>query len=154
MGKLFALEGWRLLANACLTALNYTTFQLGYLPFFQGRRCSLRFGRTFSLPSIPRIHQERNQAYKMELFTKAWLIAGLFSFLACLVSFYLVYKHLRNYTAPAVQKYIVRILLMVPVCNARSTVESLIFFDDQIYAIDSWLSLRFIDYALYFNLVR
>ncbi|EGC30239.1 hypothetical protein DICPUDRAFT_50859 [Dictyostelium purpureum] len=66
-----------------------------------------------------------------------WIVAGVCSGVATLLSFYLIYKHLRNYTDPELQKYIVRILLMVP-----------------IYAIDSWLSLRFVKYSLYFDVVR
>jgi len=67
----------------------------------------------------------------------AWIVAGIFSIWACLLSSYLIYKHFRNYTKPQLQRYIVRIVLMVP-----------------IYAVDSWLSLRFKDYSLYFDLVR
>jgi len=44
---------------------------------------------------------------------------------------------MRNYTEPELQRPIVRILFMVPV-----------------YAIDSWLSLKFKDYSLVFDLVR
>ena len=57
--------------------------------------------------------------------------------LACLFSFHQIYKHLRHYTRPDLQKHIVRILLMVP-----------------IYAIDSFLSLLFHQYSLYFDLLR
>jgi len=49
----------------------------------------------------------------------------------------LVYKHSRNYTRPHLQRCIVRILFMVP-----------------IYSIDSFFSLLFKDYSLYFDLIR
>jgi len=67
----------------------------------------------------------------------AEIIAGAFAFWSIVLSSYLVYKHFRNYTEPELQRPIVRILFMVPV-----------------YAIDSWLSLRFKDYALAFDLAR
>lgn len=44
-----------------------------------------------------------------------WSMAGVFSVLASILTFYLIYGHLRNYTAPRFQKPIVRILLMIPV---------------------------------------
>ncbi|KAA0183901.1 hypothetical protein HAZT_HAZT004104 [Hyalella azteca] len=53
---------------------------------------------------------------------------------------HLIYQHLRCYSHPAEQRWIVRILLFVP-----------------IYALDSWLSLLFFnndDYYVYFNTVR
>lgn len=66
-----------------------------------------------------------------------WSIAGVFTFLAVVTSTYLIYKHMRHYTQPHLQRYIVRILLMVP-----------------IYAVDSFLSFRFISLSLYFDLIR
>jgi len=65
------------------------------------------------------------------------LSATLFAFLATIFSAVLVYKHLFNYTQPNLQRYIVRILLMVP-----------------IYAIDSWISLLFIDISIYIDVLR
>jgi len=67
----------------------------------------------------------------------AWITAGFFTLFATMLSLYLIYKHFRNYTQPHLQRYVVRILLMVP-----------------IYAIDSLLSLIFRQYALYFDLLR
>ena len=81
----------------------------------------------------------------------AWYISGAFTFWACILSFFLMYKHWRNYTHPdlqvttffdqqiltVTQRYIVRIILMVP-----------------IYAIDSFLSLLFKDEAILFNTLR
>lgn len=51
-----------------------------------------------------------------------------------------IYTHLRSYTVPNEQRYIIRILFIVPV-----------------YAFDSWLSLLFISnnqYYVYFDSVR
>ncbi|KAL6061781.1 DUF300-domain-containing protein [Balamuthia mandrillaris] len=73
----------------------------------------------------------------MELYVVAWIVAGVCALSAFFLSVYLILQHLFHYTQPVLQKYIVRILFMVP-----------------IYAVDSWLSLRFASYALYFDLVR
>lgn len=51
-----------------------------------------------------------------------------------------IYTHLRNYTIPKEQRYIIRILFIVPV-----------------YAFDSWLSLLLLgshQYYVYFDSVR
>lgn len=67
-------------------------------------------------------------------------IAGVFAFAAILVTCHHIYLHLRYYTCPNEQRWIVRILFIVP-----------------IYAFDSWLSLMFFskdNYYVYFNTVR
>ena len=64
-------------------------------------------------------------------------VSGSFVLASCFASIYLIYKHLRNWTQPREQKYIVRLLLMVP-----------------IYSFDSWMSLRFRQAAVYLDLVR
>ena len=69
--------------------------------------------------------------------TVAYAIAGSFSLAAIIVSCVLIRKHLRNYNAPALQKSVIRILVIVPV-----------------YALTSWLSLIYVDGALYFNIFR
>eukprot|EP00026_Physarum_polycephalum_P008243 Phypoly_transcript_08322.p1 GENE.Phypoly_transcript_08322~~Phypoly_transcript_08322.p1 ORF type:complete len:480 (+),score=70.01 Phypoly_transcript_08322:88-1440(+) len=53
-------------------------------------------------------------------------VAGFFTILATIWTSVLIHRHIRNYTKPSHQKYIIRILLM-PI----------------IYAVDSWLSLYF-----------
>jgi len=73
----------------------------------------------------------------MQLVSSGWQLAGVFSLLAVIVSFHLIYKHLRNYTSPALQKPIVRILIMVP-----------------IYATNSFLSLYFVRLSLWWDLAR
>lgn len=42
-------------------------------------------------------------------------VAGAFALAACAYSVWLIWKHLQNYTHPDLQRYIVRILWMVPV---------------------------------------
>jgi hypothetical protein len=64
-------------------------------------------------------------------------IAGFFAWTAVVLSLWLIYKHLRNYNEPHLQRPIVRILLMVP-----------------IYAINSWVSLRYVHVSLYLDLIR
>jgi hypothetical protein len=66
-----------------------------------------------------------------------WSIAGIFSGLAILISFKLIRDHLANFSKPNEQRKVVGILWMVP-----------------IYAVDSWLSLRFKDYAIYLDMAR
>ncbi|XP_043945483.1 transmembrane protein 184A [Protopterus annectens] len=67
-------------------------------------------------------------------------ISGLFVWLALLLTCHQIYMHLRNYTIPNEQRYIIRILFIVPV-----------------YSFDSWLSILFISndqYYVYFDSVR
>lgn len=70
----------------------------------------------------------------------AQAIAGAFVWAALLITVHQIYQHLRFYTNPSEQRWIVRILFIVP-----------------IYAFDSWLSLLFFNknnYYIYFNTVR
>ena len=65
------------------------------------------------------------------------MAAGIFVVLALPISFWGVLEHLDSYTRPLEQKRIIRILFMVPV-----------------YAINSWLALRFKNSAIYINTLR
>lgn len=69
----------------------------------------------------------------------AQTIAGFFVWLALIISCHQIYQHLRIYTMPSEQRYIVRILFIVP-----------------IYGFDCWLSLLFFkdNYYVYFDSVR
>ncbi|XP_054707940.1 transmembrane protein 184B-like [Uloborus diversus] len=69
----------------------------------------------------------------------AQTISGVFVWAALLMTCYQIYLHLCYYTSPAEQRWIVRILFIVP-----------------IYAFDSWLSLLFFHdmYYVYFDSVR
>lgn len=61
-----------------------------------------------------------------------WSIALFFVLLSWVISFYLIYKHLKYYTQPEHQRYIVRLLCMVPLYGLYSVL-SLIFHRHQIY---------------------
>jgi len=67
----------------------------------------------------------------------AWFSAGAFVILGFPISIYGILMHLANYYQPNVQCYVVRILWMVP-----------------IYSIESWLCLRFHEYAIYIETLR
>ncbi|XP_064610492.1 transmembrane protein 184B-like [Liolophura sinensis] len=72
--------------------------------------------------------------------TAAQGIAGVFTFAALLVTCHQIYLHLRYYTCPNEQRWIVRILFIVP-----------------IFSFDSFLSLMFFNndsYYVYFDSVR
>ncbi|XP_054154179.1 transmembrane protein 184B-like [Oppia nitens] len=71
--------------------------------------------------------------------TSAKAISGAFIWIALFISCHQIYQHLRFYTMPSEQRWIVRILFIVP-----------------IYALDSWLSLLFFkdNYYVYFDSVR
>jgi len=73
----------------------------------------------------------------MNMYSLALYVAGLSAILTFLVSLRLIFKHLQNYSKPSIQKAIIRILLMAP-----------------IYAAASWLSLRFVRYSMYVDLIR
>lgn len=47
-------------------------------------------------------------------------IAGVFALMACTLSLYEIYQHLLYYNKPYLQKYIVRILIMVPIYALNS----------------------------------
>jgi hypothetical protein len=66
-------------------------------------------------------------------------VAGVFALGAFLITFHQIYQHLRWYSCPSEQRWIVRILFIVP-----------------IYALCSWLSLLFFsnDVYVYFNSIR
>ncbi|XP_055933008.1 transmembrane protein 184B-like [Argiope bruennichi] len=71
--------------------------------------------------------------------TGAQVISGIFVWFALFLTCHQIYKHLRFYTSPSEQRWIVRILFIVP-----------------IYAFDSWLSLLFFrdNYYIYFDSIR
>ena len=67
----------------------------------------------------------------------AFYSAGAFVLITLAMSTKLIYNHLTNWYMPDVQKYVVRILWMVP-----------------LYAIQSWLSLRFHNARIYIDTLR
>ncbi|KIZ05721.1 Transmembrane protein [Monoraphidium neglectum] len=64
-------------------------------------------------------------------------LAGVCAFGAVSISVVQILCHLRNYTEPLFQRYIIRLIFMVPV-----------------YALGSWFSLRYRHSAIYFDTVR
>ena len=50
------------------------------------------------------------------------LVAGIFAFLALFMSIWEISQHLRNYNKPYLQKYVVRILWMVPIYAMNSVI--------------------------------
>lgn len=62
---------------------------------------------------------------------------GFFALAATFLAVFLIYRHLKHWTEPKPQTRIVRILIMVP-----------------IYSIDSWLSVYFHRYSIYFDIAR
>ncbi|XP_030840837.1 transmembrane protein 184B-like [Strongylocentrotus purpuratus] len=67
-------------------------------------------------------------------------VAGIFAWAAFIITCYQIYMHLRHYTCPGEQRWIVRILFIIP-----------------IYSFDSWLSLLFFSqdhYYVYFDSIR
>uniref|UniRef100_A0ABM5F088 Transmembrane protein 184A isoform X1 n=2 Tax=Pogona vitticeps TaxID=103695 RepID=A0ABM5F088_9SAUR len=86
-----------------------------------------------------RNHSQENQYFFLTTAT-AKGVSGLFVWAALFLTCHQIYLHLKNYTIPNEQRYIIRILFIVP-----------------IYAFDSWLSLLLIgshQYYVYFDSVR
>jgi len=67
----------------------------------------------------------------------AFYSAGAFVLITLVMSLKLIYNHLTHWYMPDVQKYVVRILWMVP-----------------LYAVQSWLSLRFRNARIYIDTLR
>lgn len=74
-----------------------------------------------------------NTSLEMAVFT----VAGSATLLSVIMTFYLVFRHMKHYIFPFEQRCIVRILLMVP-----------------FYSIVSWVAIVIGEYSLYFALVR
>lgn len=67
----------------------------------------------------------------------SWIVAGVFAFLSICLSTWQIVMHTRWNHHPTLKRYTVRIILMVPV-----------------YALESWLGLRFPAQAIYFDVLR
>lgn len=66
-----------------------------------------------------------------------WFSSAGFVLLTIPISIRLIVMHLTHWNKPNIQKYVVRIIWMVP-----------------IYSVESWLALRFKDFALYIETLR
>jgi hypothetical protein len=53
-------------------------------------------------------------------------VASVCTILALMISGYQIARHIANYNEPHLQLYIIRILLMVPVCNINLIILSII----------------------------
>ncbi|XP_067316756.1 transmembrane protein 184A-like isoform X1 [Anolis sagrei] len=112
-----------------------TTLELGVHPMLTGHfivadGSQLRTGQNAS--------QDNQHLFLTTSTAKA--VSGLFVWAALFITFHQIFLHLKNYTVPNEQRYIIRILFIVP-----------------IYAFDSWLSLLMIgshQYYVYFDSVR
>jgi hypothetical protein len=89
-----------------------------------------------TLSALPWMMYEFRQS-NYSIHYQAWLVAGIFVILAVSVSIYEIAMNLEYYNRPRLQIRVVRILWMVP-----------------IYAVNSWLCLRFKDASFYINPVR
>ncbi|KAJ6558437.1 organic solute transporter Ostalpha-domain-containing protein [Mycena vulgaris] len=66
-----------------------------------------------SAPNSPSLLQNGNLVFQAH--HVGWIVAGFFTVVAVIASFWLVNKHLRWYTNKREQRYIVRLLFMVPI---------------------------------------
>ncbi|RWS13804.1 transmembrane protein 184B-like protein, partial [Dinothrombium tinctorium] len=107
-----------------------------------GLKSNVRMSVKSALNSTAVEHRNGSFFDKAPIFLQthtAQAIAGVFVWTALIITCHQIYQHLRYYTMPSEQKYIVRILFIVP-----------------IYALDCWLSLLFFkdNYYVYFDSVR
>mmetsp|Transcript_13522 Transcript_13522/g.20591 ORF Transcript_13522/g.20591 Transcript_13522/m.20591 type:complete len:479 (-) Transcript_13522:192-1628(-) len=86
---------------------------------------------------IPALFFNMAQERKLGKDYAAFYSAGLFVMLTLPISIREITKHLTHWYMPDVQKYVVRILWMVP-----------------LYSVNSWLSLRFHNASLYIDSIR
>ncbi|XP_022324788.2 transmembrane protein 184C-like [Crassostrea virginica] len=77
--------------------------------------------------------EKKNAALHVE----AWFTGGIFVMMAIPISLWGILQHLVNFTQPNLQRYIIRILWMVP-----------------IYALNAWFALRFPSAAIYLDTMR
>jgi len=75
--------------------------------------------------------------FGLEMHVWAQIWGGIFTLGSIIASFWIIVLHFKNYTEPTIQRYMIRIVFMIP-----------------IYAFSSWLDLMFKDQSFYFTLVR
>ncbi|KAF9460767.1 organic solute transporter Ostalpha-domain-containing protein [Collybia nuda] len=78
-------------------------------PRDETRKCHREIAAEESPPLI------QNGKIVFQIYHIGWIVAGLFAVVATVVSLWLVNKHLQRYTNRKEQRYVVRILFMVPV---------------------------------------
>jgi hypothetical protein len=84
---------------------------------------------------FPAVYEMHRKKYERHVI--AWFVGGVFAGLAVLLAVHQILQHLIHYRQPLLQKYVVRILAIVP-----------------IYATNSWLGLRFKHITLYLDVLR
>ena len=67
-----------------------------------------------------------------------WLVCGIFTLFSCGFSFWLIDKHLVNYTNRAEQRYIIRLLFMPPLYAAISTLSFILWVRVQCLRSETW----------------
>lgn len=82
-------------------------------------------------------------------------IAAVFTVTSITLSFYEIIGHLRNYTKPYLQRYIIRILLIVPIYSLNAFVAMIIpasglYFDSSREVYESFVIYSFMKYILNF----
>ena len=60
-------------------------------------------------------HSRGRGAMSFSYYEAIWVISGIVALAASCLSMTLIFKHLQHYTKPHLQKYIIRILWMIPV---------------------------------------
>lgn len=75
--------------------------------------------------------------FNIERHVLAWLVGGVFAFLAIVIAFVEMVQHCRKSPDPVMRRYVLRILFMVP-----------------LYAMQSWLGLLMRRYTEYWDLAR
>ena len=89
-------------------------------------------------PTYSYIVNNQTNGTKIEFWEEiVFASCGFFALAATLMAIFLIYRHLKHWTEPKPQTRIVRILIMIP-----------------IYSIDSWLSVYFHSYSIYFDIAR
>ena len=84
---------------------------------------------------LPLCVYERNRNYSSKV--EAWFIGGIFVMATLPVSMFGILQHALNYSKPHLQKYIIRVLFMVPT-----------------YALNSWIVLKFPETSIYLDTIR
>lgn len=85
--------------------------------------------------ALPLLIFELNRHYSSRV--EAWFVGGIFVLATLPFSMYGIVQHALNYSKPHLQKYIIRILFMVP-----------------IYAMNSWIVLKFPRTSIYLDTIR
>jgi hypothetical protein len=91
----------------------------------------------FVIIAIPILTVYAVQEHNVGTDIAAFVSSGAFVILTIPISMYEIFNHLTHWYMPDCQKYVVRILWMVP-----------------LYSVQSWLSLRYHQFALYIDTLR